>query len=180
MQKRHVLATAAAAVLTVGLLAPPAAAETHRVVDGDDSEAKVDLLRTRVTHAPKQVRVRMVHDNLVRQPTRAGQWVTVFIDTDPDNEGPEYRFSSGLNSGTDYVLDRVGRWQGKGKRLTCSHNFDISWKNDVAVLRIARKCLGNPRTVAVAVKAEEFAPEGEEYVDWLTAPRAFTAPVARG
>lgn len=179
MQKRHVLTTAAATVLAVGLLAPPASAATSVTVDGDDSDALVDLQRVRLTHASKQVRVRLVHDNLVRQPTRAGQWVTVFIDTDPDNAGPEYRFSSGLNSGTDYVLDRVGRWQGRGKRLTCNHRFDIDWPGDVAVLKIGRKCLGSPKTVAVAVKAEEFT-DDEEYVDWLTGPRRFTAPVARG
>lgn len=181
MTKRKTLAGGAAvALLMIAGLAAPAAAESVRVVDGDDSDAAVDLLRVRVNHAPKQVRVRMVHDNLVRSSLKAGQSVTVFIDTDPDDAGPEYRFMSGLNNGTDYVLQEVDRWGGRGRRLTCNHRFTISWKKDVAVLRVGRGCLGSPETVSVAVKAQELGHEGQEYVDWLVGPRRWTAPVAAG
>lgn len=179
MRKRNaVVSGAAAALLAVTGLAAPASAEVVRVVDGDDSAAAVDLLTARVAHAPRQVRVRTVHDNLLRQAIRAGQSITVFVDTDPDDAGPEYRLTGGLNRGTDYRLQRVDRWAGDGPTLTCRHRMEIDWRKDVVVVSFGRGCLGRPDTVRVAVRAGETSHEGREYVDWLIGRRQFTPWVA--
>lgn len=167
-------------MLAVAGLATPASAEVVRVVDGDDTAAEVDLMRVRLSHGEKQVRVRMVHDDLKRMGLRAGQSVSVFIDTDPDDAGPEFRFASGLSSGTDYALLRVGRWGSEGKRVDCNYRFRINWRDDVTVLRMGRGCLGRPETVAVAVKAAQTNVKGETSVDWLGKRRQFTTAVASG
>lgn len=180
MKKSHVLAAAGTALMSVIALVPPANAATVTVVDGNDSPAAADLLRVRVTHAPKQVRVRLVHDDLFYNGIKATQGATIFLDTDPDDAGPEYRFRTGLNGGTDYVLERVNRWQGKGSLVDCNYLFTISWKDDVAVLSMGRGCLGRPETVKAAVKVGEISHEGEEYIDWMTGPRRFTPAVAMG
>lgn len=165
---------------TVLALAPPAAAESVVVVDGDDSVAGVDLHRARVTHAPKQVRVRTTHDNLVRRAVRAQQSITIHLDTDPDDPGPEFRLQGGLNHGTDYQLQRVDRWRGQGRRLTCAHGMQIDWKRDVVVARFGRGCLGNPEQVRAAVVVGEMSHEGETWTDWLIGRRQWTQPVERG
>ncbi|GGD19348.1 hypothetical protein [Nocardioides daphniae] len=180
MKKRHVLAAAGTALMSVMALVPPAHAAAVTVVDGDDSPAAADLLRVRVTHAPRQVRVRLVHDDLLYNGIKAGQGATIFLDTDPEDAGPEYRFRTGLNGGTDYVLEKVDRWQGRGTLVRCQYRLTISWKDDVAVLSMGRGCLGRPETVRAAVKVGETSHEGEEYIDWMTGPRRYTPAVARG
>lgn len=180
MKKSHVVAAAGTALMSVAALVPPASAAAVTVVDGNDSEAAADLLRVRVTHTPKQVRVRMVHDNLFHNGIKAGQGVSVFLDTDPDDPGPEFRLLSGLNGGTDYVFERVGRWQGEGSPVSCRYQLSISWKDDVAVFTTGRGCLGRPDRVKVAVKVGETSHEGEQYVDWMTGVRRFTPPVEVG
>lgn len=181
MRKRAGLATAvAAALVAVFGVASPASAATVRVVDGDDSDAAADLLKVRVSHGAKQVRVRTVHDDLVRRALVAQQGLTVYLDTDPDDAGPEYRLVAGLNRGTDYSLQRVDRWNGGGRTLRCSHRLSIDWKKDVAVVRFGRGCLGRPDQVRVAVRVGEVGHEGQQYVDWLRGPRKYTAWVAQG
>lgn len=181
MKKLRVIGTtAAAALLAVTGLAAPASAEVVRVVDGDDSAAEVDLLRVRLSHGDKQVRVRMVHDDLLRLGQRAGQSVSVFIDTDPEDAGPEFRFVSGLSSGTDYALLRVKGWASEGRRVDCNYRFTINWRDDVTVLKMGRGCLGKPETVAVAVKAEQITVKQKRFVDWLGKRRQLTTAVAQG
>lgn len=169
-----------AAGATVLALAPPAAAASVVVVDGDDSVAGADLHRARVTYAPRQVRVRTAHDELVRQAIRAQQWITIHLDTDPDDPGPEFRLQGGLNHGTDYRLQRVDRWRGGGRTVTCAHGTRIDWKRDVVVARFGRGCLGKPDQVRAAVVVGEMSHEGETWTDWLLGRRRWTPAVERG
>ncbi|MBE7323152.1 hypothetical protein IEQ44_00615 [Nocardioides sp. Y6] len=178
-RRRSWAAGLAAGVLVLGV-APPASAESLVVVDGDDSVAGVDLMRARVTYAPRQVRVRTVHDNLVRQAIRAQQWITVHVDTDPDDAGPEYRLQGALNRGTDYQLLKVKGWRGGGRTLTCAHRMRIDWKRDVVRVAFGRGCLGEPESVRVALVVGEMSHEGETYKDWLLGPRRWTEELQRG
>lgn len=180
LERLRATTAVAAAVATVLVLAPPASAAGVTVVDGNDTVAVVDLHRARVTHGPRHVRVRTVHDNLVRQAVRAQQGISVFVDTDPQDAGPEFRLEGGLNRGTDYRLQRVERWRGGGPTLTCAHRMRIDWKADVVVVRFGRGCLGSPESVRVAVKVGETSHEGETWVDWLSGPRRWTPAVGVG
>lgn len=180
MKKSHVVAAAGTALMSVVALVPPANAAAVTVVDGDDSVAAADLLRVRVTHAPRQVRVRMEHDDLLYNGIKAGQGVSVFFDTDPEDAGPEYRLTSGLNGGTDYQFEKVGRWQGQGKVVKCQYRLTISWKDDVVLFTAGRGCFAKPDSIRVAVKVGETSQEGAEYVDWMTGVRRFTPAVQVG
>ena len=53
-----------------------------------------DIHKVRVTNGEKQLRINVVHRDLVRS-WRSGSSVAVYIDTDRDRTGPEYAFVGG-------------------------------------------------------------------------------------
>lgn len=178
---RKTLAACAAAALALPLtVAAPASAAVVTVVDGDDSTIAADVHRVRLAHNPKNVRVRITFDELYRS-SDIGQGMSVYLDTDRRDPGPEFRLVSGLNAGTDYTFESVTRWAGPGEVVTnCTYRLRLNWKKDVATFTAARKCLGRPKRVAVAVHASENLPDGSSASDWMTGRRVFSPSVKVG
>lgn len=169
-----------AAVLLAGAAAP-ASAGTVRVTDGDDKAMLADILRVRVTHSQKWVKVRVRFDDLAGSGLRRTQAMSVFLDTDGSRGGPEYRFQTGLNRGSDYRLHKMKSWVGKGRHVdNCAYRLTIDWTADLATFAVPSNCLKNPTKVAAAVKSFEWDDEGGQQTDWMTARRTFSPAAAAG
>lgn len=180
-RSRAVGAVGLAAVMVVGLGTPPAFAETVLVRDGDDSTMLADIHRVRVTHTEKRVKVRVRFDDLAGRAERASQSMSIFLDTDSSKGGPEYRFNTGLNRGTDYRLQKVKSWTDEGSHVgNCNYRLKIDWSKDFARFSVPRACLKNPHRVAAAVKSYEDNSDGTGQLDWMTARREFSPAVRAG
>ena len=106
---RRVLASAAGLALAAGVaVAAPAAAATGTFSDAaGDVDHGVDVRSVEVVNE-KNVRVVVRHDDLVRS-FRSGASMTVFLDTDRSEPGPEYGLAGALFVGGDYgLLPTVG------------------------------------------------------------------------
>lgn len=181
MKRWRTAGAVALAATMVASLGAPASGASVRVTDGDDSTMLADILRVRLTHGEKRVKVRVRFDDLAGKASRASQSMSIFLDTDASNGVPEYRFNTGLNRGNDYRLQKVRSWTGQGRHVDeCDYRLKIDWSKDVAVMTVPRACLDNPRTVAVGVKSYEDHNDGTGQFDWMTARRAFSAPVPAG
>lgn len=162
-------------------LGAPASAGSVRVTDGDDTTMLADILRVRLTHSDKWVRVRVRFDDLAGSASRASQSMSIFLDTDSSNSVPEYRFNTGLNRGNDYRLQKVKSWTGQGRHVDdCDYRLKINWSEDLAILAVPRACLKNPRKVAAGVKSYEDHSDGTGQFDWMTARRTFSLAVSAG
>lgn len=177
-----VLARSALALLVV--LAPltvaaPARAATRVVVDGQDSAARVDLLRVKLRNAEDRVIVRLRFDDLVRHAGRAGQSVGIYFDTDSARPGPETGLGSGLNFGTDYQLARMRDWAQTGASVSCDYSAELDWVEDSATYVLDQACFGDVARIRVAVEASEY--DGNLIVsDWLRGIKLFSPWVGRG
>lgn len=173
-------AVAAAAVLTLGL-AGPASAETTSETDPADvgGASLTDIRRVTLNHATQQVFTKVRFTDLKATSEAGPSGMTVFIDTRPRRKGPEFRLDTPLQSGSDYQLSRTDGWSTTGDPLSCDHSLKLKWAEDVAVLRVARACLGNRAKVRVAVKMVDLYDGSHPVTDWLGEPRSFTDWVTR-
>ena len=187
---RHVATVAAVAALGLAGMAGPAlaASDGFRDARGDMSQG-ADIHKVRVTNGEKQLRINVVHRDLVRS-WRSGSSVAVYIDTDRTRTGPEYAFVGGTFEGADYALVRADGFAMKNSRQVPlnggSYRMTLDYVDDVARISIDQVVLKNPSKVRVEVKTgAELLPEGStgegnNEVDWLGTPEAFTPWVARG
>ena len=94
----------------------------------------------------------------------------VYVDTDPDQRGPELALSGGLMDGTDFALTRVRDWRRVGDQLTCRHSVRMDFETDTSVFVVGRACLGaDVDTARVAVRTGgNVRGDAADYdVDWL-------------
>lgn len=123
-------------------------------------------------------RVRVVHRNAVKVsvrsavPLAAGQLYAFWIDT---GRGPRPTYAVRFRPNSDFLTD-LGVVESFGQRpsrfVRCPGlraRGDI-FAGDPVWVRVPRACLGDPRTVRVAVK---FVDEITGSVDWAPARRAF-------
>ncbi|QNN53011.1 hypothetical protein [Nocardioides mesophilus] len=172
--------TATLALATLAAAGPALAAErTFDDAKGDVAHG-VDLQSVRLVNA-KAVRVVVQHENLVRAPS-SGAGMTVFVDTDRTDPGPEYAFSAGLFDGTDYMLVRTEGWNLRrgGTPVECDYQMSLDYAADTTHIRMARACLDRPGKVRIAVRAGGQQPDGDQVRDWLGSRHEWTAWVARG
>jgi hypothetical protein len=175
---------AAGLALTAGMaVTGPAGAATATFDDAvGDVAHGVDVTSVRVVNE-KNVRVVVRHDDLVRS-FRRGASMTVFLDTDRSEPGPEYGLAGALFEGGDYgLLPTVGdgwRLSRRAVPLSCSYESRLDYAADVTRIRIGRGCVDRPDEVRVAVRAGGEQPDGTLVRDWLDGPRALTRWVARG
>lgn len=173
-------ATVPASLALVTATVLPAKAAELAFADGDDSTIHADILRARVVHGTHNVRVRVRFDNIHQSGTTYSQGLSLFIDTDRKNRGPEYHFTTGLNSGTDWAFTRVGTWTDDGPRVRgCKHSVKLDWKEDLAVLRLARSCIKSPKSIRVSLRAAEDV-GGKSRSDWSPKYRTFTPSITSG
>ena len=184
---KRALVAAAGLALTAGIAGvagtTPAVAATGTFADARGDVAHgVDLESVKVVNE-KNIRVVVQHADLVRS-FRSGASMTVYLDTDRSEAGPEFGFAGVLFEGGDYGLLRtVGdgwKLQDRAVPMTCSYRLRLDYAADVSRIRIARGCLDDPGAVRVAVRAGGEQADGDIVRDWLDAPRALTPWVARG
>ena len=181
--RKTLAATAAltAAVLTIGT-AGPAAAATLTAKDPKDLSHGVDLRSVHVRNGERTVWVTTTHTDLVKD-FRSGSGGAVFIDTDPDDAGPELVFVGGYFEGTDYQLLHTegfgaGTW---GEPVEGTYSMRVDYAKDQVRMTMSRATLGNPDEVRVAARVAGFKRDGTETkADWLGKPRSFTKWVERG
>lgn len=167
--------------LAVGAVAGPASAGSTSATDPADATASLtDIRRVSVNHGPEQVITRIRFTDLRRTSTAGPSGMTVLVDSAPRRKGPELRFDTGLQEGTDYQLTRTKGWVLAGDPLNCSAGLRLDWAADVAFVRVSRACLGEPRKVRVAVKMVDLHDGSHPVTDWLGNPRSFTSYVAAG
>jgi hypothetical protein len=175
-------AVLSAAALTLGLVAPANAAR-YRQDDPQETSHGYDLLAVQVRNAEHKVVVTTHHHNLRRDPS-SGSGGAVYIDTDPGDKGPEYVFVGGYYEGTDYQLLHTDGFARKtwGKPATGRYRMTVDYQANTVRMVMARKTLGHPDALRVAVRASGPRSDGTSkgLVDWLGRPRSFTPWVARG
>ncbi len=175
MRKTLIGAAGTAAALTISL-AGPASAERFGIDDPIESGHGVDLVAVSVVNAEKNLRVTLTHNNLRRSPA-SGAGGSVYIDTDPENKGPELVFTGGFFAGTDYRLLTtegfgVGQW---GEPVDGFYILKLDYAKEKTSIRISRKALGGAEDVRVAVRVSD-----NEIVDWMGKPRSYTLWLAQG
>ena len=176
----RLLAVVGGLALTIGL-AGPAAAETTTFDDGADTTASLnDILRVRLNHGPGRVTVKIRFTDLRRHSRGGPASIGIFLDTNPDRRGPEFRLGSGLNEGTDFQLVRMRNWKPRGNPKTCNHDLALQFRKDRLVFTVARRCIGRPDTVRVGAKMIDQFDGSHPVHDWMKGPRRFTARVAAG
>ena len=178
--RARLLALAATTAL-LATVAAPAAAETARVRDGADTMASLqDIRQVKVAHAPRNVSVATSFTDLRRRSEAGPAGLTVFLDSNPDRPGPERAVVSGLQAGTDYQLVRVRNWRLVGDPLACDHRVELDFRRNVAHVRVARGCLGNPAQVRVAVRMVDEYDGSHRVTDWMKGRRLSTRWLDRG
>ncbi|GEP32823.1 hypothetical protein NSZ01_05910 [Nocardioides szechwanensis] len=174
-------ALAGVAVLTLGLAGPAFAESTSQTDPADVGGASLtDIRKVTLNHGTEQVITKVRFTDLQETSEAGPSGMTIYFDTRPGRKGPEFRLDTGLQSGTDYQLSRVQGWTSPGEPLSCDHSLRLGWATDVATLRVARTCLGNPAKVRVAVKMVDLYDGSHPVTDWLGNPRSFTDRVAKG
>lgn len=173
------LAGTALAVSAILALAAPAAADTVVVKDPADTGHGSDLRRVKVDYTPDAVTIVTKHTDLRRAPA-TGSGGAVFIDTDPDDRGPEFVVAGGYFAGTDYALVHTdgfatAKW---GDHVDSAFELDIHYRRDkvVTVIPVETLELADDAQVRVAVRASGTRTDGSRkgLTDWLGERREFT------
>ncbi len=176
-------AALSAAALTLGL-AGPAAAEQYGVDDGLDTFHGSDILSMSVKHGKENVSVLTRHHGLRPDP-KTGSGGTVYFDTDKSDKGPEFAFTGGFTSGTDYVLVETEGFGPKHWGDPVEHGdyiMRINYKKETVRIVVSRAALGEPSKVRVAMRASGNRTDGTStgLVDWVGKPRSFSPWLAKG
>jgi hypothetical protein len=154
------------------------AGEPQRVPNHDQG----DILRMTFTHSQRQVVVRSTFAELKRE----GRQLFVFAQL-RTNTGQVRELSL-----TATPRQATNRWRGtvelttpRGTVVDCAISHRIDYATNVAVVRLARTCLNNPRTVqakfgvATFAARRAFADNPINHGPTNRLPR-YTAPVRRG
>lgn len=178
--RTRVLAVAGAAATLVGLAVAPAAAEHATYADPADATASpTDIRRVTVNHGPARVKVKARFTDLRRTSPTGASGLTVLIDTRGSTSGPDFKLTSGLESGTDYQLIRLRNGRPVGEPLTCPHQVQLQYGQDRLLFSAARSCLGDPARVRIGARMLDEHDGSHPVKDWLGEPRSFTRWLAR-
>ena len=172
-----VLAAAAAAAGAVAFAAPSAQAANVRTLDPADIGGPNDIRVVDVAHTYSSAIVNVRFSDLRR--TGPGS-VAIYLDTNPNRTGPEFRLASGLSDGTDYSLVRTKGWRPSSGPLECNYNAKIDFTRETFKTTISRACLGRPAKVRASVEMIEDHANSEPRVDWAPRYRAWTPWVKVG
>ena len=179
--RRTLLSATTLAVVVLALTQTTAAsADGIGVSDPKDLRHGVDLRSVEVEHTSANIVVTTTHTDL-RPSFRTGSSGSVFLDTDPDDPGPEYVFAGGYFVGTDYALLTTEGFarSAVGEPGEGSYRMTVDYERDQVRMRISRAALGSPGEVRVAVRVAGSRPDGSSTKrDWLDEPRSFTDWVA--
>ena len=177
-RRASALLTTVALVALTALPTSASAAPGTVFTDGPDPLG-ADIRRVRVIHTDSSLTVRVRMARIVHLASNRGQSLTLFVDTDRSDPGPEVALTTGLNEGTDWAVRRVATWGRWGRVLHCDSDVRINWRTDRVRVTLSRDCLGDARSVRVALKSREVRTGTEPRADWLQGRRQWTAPAAR-
>jgi hypothetical protein len=154
------------------LTAVPAVAESVTVGDPDgDTQSRSDIQRMKVTNsrADNSLHVRVALSRIV-----IGAPLTVYLDRNLDNKGPELRMVAYPDS--EWMLFRVGNWEEHGESIgTCGRvSYSDSTKNPAATWDAKRSCLNIDRAVRVAAKVVD----PDRGRDWIPAKQTFSERIS--
>lgn len=162
-------AVVAACLTATAALAPSAGADTRTFQDKGGH-----LTTVVVAHMGSKITV-----TADVGPMDTGDDFTFWLDTDPDNSGPEYEAEVWPNSDGIQLL-RVGSFSSTGTPVACDGfraSADLYGPEEVSIT-VPRSCIGTPATVRVAVRAH-YAVPGPDVIGWGPATKKFFAWVAR-
>lgn len=180
---RKTFTTAAIALSTAALtlgLAGTAHAEGYDVDDPNDSPHGSDIESLQVRNGAEDLVVRTYHADLRDDPA-TGSGGAVFIDTDPEDAGPEFVFVGGYFEGTDYTLLETEGFKSRAWGDPVENGdyiLRLRYATNRVLIRISQPALGNPDAVRVSVRAS--GTESGDKVDWVGKPRSFTPWLDRG
>jgi hypothetical protein len=175
----RLLAATGGVALAIALAAAPANAESTSFDDGADTTASLqDILRVSVDHGTDTATVKVKFTDLRKNSEGGPSSIGIFLDTNQDRTGPEFRLGSGLQSGTDYQLVRMRNWKPVGDPKSCEHHVDLKFAKDRLVFTVARSCIGTPDTLRVGAKMTDQFDASHPVHDWMKGPRRWTATVA--
>lgn len=167
-----------AAVALAGLVAAPAHAEFYSIDDPSDASASLtDVRGLEANHGSDNLLVKVRFRELMRS-SAAG--VSVFVDTDREEKGPEYVLSSGLGDGTDYVLTEADAWRGSERRVDCDYSARPKWGRDVFRAVLSRDCFDRAASVRVSARMVDQADGSHVVVDWVPQRRRWSLPIESG
>jgi hypothetical protein len=170
--------TAGAALVLAGLTVAPASAEFYGIDDPADASASLtDIYSIDANHGRENLRVRVRFNELMRS-SAAG--LSIFIDSDRSEKGPEYVLSSGLGDGTDYVLTEADGWRGSDDRVRCDYAARPKWGRDVFRAVVSRDCFDRVPSVRVSVKMVDQADGSTPIVDWAPKRQRWSLPIGSG
>ncbi len=172
-------ASAVLAAATTAALIGPASADGIGVKDPRDTSHGSDLRSVQVKHGRENVKIITTHENLRRDPS-SGSGGVIYLDTDPEDKGPEFALVGGYFVGTDYQLVETEGFGTKNWEQPVEfgdYRQTVNYTKEHVRTQISRAALGNPDEVRVAVRV---AGPRAATVDWLGEPRSFTQWVARG
>jgi hypothetical protein len=159
-------------------LAAPAHAEFYAIDDPADAAGSLtDITGIEANHGSENLLVKVRFAELMRS-SAAG--VSVYIDTDRSEKGPEYLLSSGLGDGTDYVLTRADGWQGSDERVSCDYSARPKWGQDVFRAVISRSCFDRVPSVRISVKMVDEADGSHPVRDWAPKRHRWSLPIDSG
>ncbi len=177
MRTRISLSALPALALTA-LVAAPAHAEFYSIDDPADAKPSLtDIFALQANHGSENLLVKVRFHELMRS-SAAG--VSIFIDADRDQKGPEYVLSSGLGDGTDYVLTEAEAWRGTDDRVDCDYSARPRWGKEVLRVLVGRDCFDRVPSVRVSVKMVDPTNGSDTVVDWVPSRHRWSLPIESG
>lgn len=175
MSRSHTKIAVRNAAVTLGAALALAGATTGAQADTRSfSDPKPNLTKVTVNHSSKTVKITAKTGSF-----RLGSYFTVYLDTDRDNPGPEYRNDIYPNSEVS-PLKRVEKFGAKGYPVKCDGlraTADVYGPKEVS-LTVPRSCVGKPSKVRVSVRGY-YDVKGPNVVDWIPGKKKFTGWVHR-
>lgn len=172
------LTTLVAVGLAAGTIsvAAPAAAQERTFRDARDTPASaIDVRRVTVDHGT--ARPRMLTIDVRLRSVIGGDEMSFYLDTDSTDAGPEYLLAGAASS--EYYFDAVDNWRENGTTVDCAGDrMRLAIDTRRAFVRVPLRCVDNPGSVRVAIKAERS--EATRSRDWAKAPRRWLGAVRRG
>lgn len=171
---------AAVGVVLVTTAGSATAATSAFQDDRGDMDHGADIYGVKVVNE-KNVRVVLEVADLVPS-YKSGAGVTVYLDSDRTDAGPEFAFLGGMFEGTDYAMVRTEGWNvpDNPRVVRGFHIMRLDYDNDVARFRMTRAALDHPGKVRVAVRTSGEQHGGDTVHDWLDGRRVWTSWVERG
>ena len=137
-------------------------------------DPKPNITKVKVKHSKKNVKVTTTTGVI-----RPGTYLTVYLDTDPSNPGPEYR-NDLVPASELSPLMRIEKFGQDGTAVPCDGlrgRGDVYGPKTVSVT-VPRSCLGYPAKVRVSVRGY-FDVKGPNVVDWAPGFKELTGWVRR-